>query len=109
MLSPDARLARILDAACKAAGVPRMRVHDLRHAHASLWLMAGGSLADVQRNLGHSTPMLTSETYGHIAEDHRIREVDQRLALGIGRAGPKAVPAISQDAAAASETLAEGA
>jgi len=53
---------------------------DLRHAHASLWLMAGGSLADVQRNLGHSTPVLTSETYGHIGEDHRIREVDLRLA-----------------------------
>jgi len=109
MLSPDARLALILDAACKATGVPRMRVHDLRHAHASLWLMAGGSLADVQRNLGHSTPMLTSETYGHIAEDHRIREVDQRLALGIGRPGPKAVPADSQAAAAVSGTLAEGA
>jgi integrase len=40
----------------------------LRHAHASLWLMAGGSLANVQRNLGHSTPVLTSETYRHIAE-----------------------------------------
>jgi integrase len=54
MLSPNARLAAILDSACTAARVDRMRVHDLRHAHASLWLMAGGSLADVQRNLGHS-------------------------------------------------------
>jgi len=91
MLSPNARLADVLDAACRAAGVSRMRVHDLRHAHASLWLMAGGSLADVQRNLGHSTPVLTSETYGHIGEDHRVREADQRLALGIGRPAPKLV------------------
>jgi hypothetical protein len=66
-----------------------MRVHDLRHVHASLWLMASGSLADVQRNLGHSTPVLTSETYGHIADDHRVREADQRLALGL-RSNPTA-------------------
>lgn len=85
-LTHNVKIGLILDAACKRAGIPRMRVHDLRHAHASLWLMAGGSLADVQRNLGHSTPVLTSETYGHIAEDHRVREADMRLALGLGDA-----------------------
>ena len=84
-MTSDTKLGPFLDSACEKAGVPRMRVHDLRHAHASLWLMAGGSLADVQRNLGHSTPVLTSETYGHIAEDHRVREADQRLELGLGR------------------------
>jgi integrase len=86
-ITPDVRMGAVLDSACKAAGIARMRVHDLRHAHASLWLMAGGSLADVQRNLGHSTPVLTSETYGHIAEDHRVREADQRLALGLPKPG----------------------
>jgi hypothetical protein len=45
--------------------------------------MAGGSIADVQRNLGHSTPILTTEIYGHLAEDHRVREADSRLALGL--------------------------
>jgi integrase len=109
MLSPNERLANVLDPACTAAGVARMRVHDLRHAHASLWLMSGGSLADVQRNLGHSLPMLTSETYGHLGEDHRIREVDERLALGIGRLGPKAVPAEHQETGPEFERLAEGA
>lgn len=84
-------LAEVLDGACKAAGVPRMRIHDLRHAHASLWLMSGGTIADVQRNLGHSTPVLTTETYGHIADDHRVREADARLTLGLGQPGPKLV------------------
>jgi len=84
-------LAVILNAACTAAGVPRMRVHDLRHAHASLWLMGGGTIADVQRNLGHSTPVLTTETYGHIGNDHRVREADARLALGLAAPGPKLV------------------
>lgn len=90
MLTVNARLGAILDGACAAAGLPRMRVHDLRHGHASLWLMAGGSIADVQRNLGHSTPMLTTEVYGHLAEDHRVREADNRLTLGLG-AGPRLV------------------
>ncbi len=60
MLSPTSKLGPILDSACKTAGIERMRVHDLRHAHASLWLMAGGTIADVQRNLAHSTPVLTT-------------------------------------------------
>jgi hypothetical protein len=59
--------------------------------------MSGGSLADVQRNLGHSTPVLTSETYGHIAEDHRVREAERHITLGIDsgpavEVGPGAVP-----------------
>jgi len=86
-LSHNVKIGAILDAACKRAEIPRMRVHDLRHAHASLWLMAGGSIADVQRNLGHSTPVLTSETYGHLADDHRVREADARLAIDL--AAPK--------------------
>lgn len=102
-LTPGVKLGPILDAACTAAGVARMRVHDLRHAHASLWLMAGGTLADVQRNLGHSTPVLTSETYGHIAEDHRVREADTRLTLGIGAPRPK-LAAIEPEAGANTRT-----
>jgi integrase len=89
LLTHNVKIGLILDAACGRAGIVRMRTHDLRHAHASLWLMAGGSLADVQRNLGHSTPVLTSETYGHIAEDHRIKEVDERLRLGLSGTGSR--------------------
>ena len=54
--------------------------------------MAGGSLADVQRNLGRSTPVLTSETYGHMGEDHRVREADSRLTLGMGNPFPGLAP-----------------
>jgi integrase len=89
MLSPAINLRKRLDAACDAVGVARMRVHDLRHANASLWLMAGGSLTDVQRNLGHSTPVITSEMYAHITDDHRVQEAAARLTLGIGKPGPR--------------------
>lgn len=87
MLDPGLKLRGMLDTACDAVGVPRMRVHDLRHACASLWLMARGTLADVQRNLGHSTPVITDQMYAHFTEDHRVAEADVRLTLDLAAAG----------------------
>jgi integrase len=89
MVTVHVKLWTILNDACAAAGVPRMRIHDLRHANASLWLMNGGSLTDVQHNLGHSSPLVTSGTYAHLAEDHRVGEADRRLALGLPAPGPR--------------------
>jgi integrase len=78
MYSPDSKVPQtVLWAALERAGLPRIRIHDLRHAYASFMLMAGSGLADVQDNLGHSTPVLTKETYGHLAEGHRIREASR--------------------------------
>jgi integrase len=98
MMTVDVKLWPILDAACAAAGVPRMRIHDLRHANASLWLMNGGSLTDVQHNLGHSSPLVTSATYAHLAEDHRVGEADRRLSLGLPQPGPRLLGALEGDA-----------
>jgi site-specific recombinase XerD len=59
----------------KAAGLGiRVRIHDLRHAHAS-WLLAGGAdLQVVKERLGHAT-IATTEKYLHkgsgIASDGR--------------------------------------
>ncbi len=48
----------------KAAGLGRVRVHDLRHAHAS-WLLAGGAdLQVVKERLGHAS-IATTEKYLH--------------------------------------------
>jgi integrase len=48
----------------KAAGLSKVRVHDLRHAHAS-WLIAGGAdLQVVKERLGHSS-IATTEKYLH--------------------------------------------
>ena len=51
---------------CERADIRRIRIHDLRHTFASHYIMASGSLAELQGLLGHSTPMMTLK-YAHLA------------------------------------------
>ena len=51
-----------------AAGLRRVRLHDLRHGQASLMLAAGISIAVVSKRLGHSSISSTSDTYSHLLE-----------------------------------------
>lgn len=45
------------------AGVPYLRFHDLRHAHASLLIDKGFSAIEVASRLGHSDTTTTLRTY----------------------------------------------
>ena len=49
-----------------AAGLPPIRLHDLRHGAASLMLAGGASMKAVQETLGHSNIGLTANTYTSI-------------------------------------------
>ena len=51
-----------------AAGLRRIRLHDLRHGQASLMLAAGIPIAVVSKRLGHSSIAITSDTYSHMLE-----------------------------------------
>jgi integrase len=53
-------------ASLAAAGLPRQRFHDLRHACATLRLEQGEELAVVSRVLGHASLATTADTYGHL-------------------------------------------
>jgi integrase len=66
--------------ALKAAGMPDMRWHDLRHGTASLLIAQGVSLAVVSSILGHSGIAITVDTYGHLTEDTK-RDAIGRLAV----------------------------
>lgn len=52
--------------AVKAAGVPKIRLHDLRHTHATLLLKAGVNPKVVSERLGHSSVAFTLDTYSHV-------------------------------------------
>jgi len=47
----------------KAAGLPRIRLHELRHSHATALLRAGEHPAIVSRRLGHYSAAFTIDTY----------------------------------------------
>ncbi len=55
------------DAARKAAGMPDLRLHDLRHSLASFMVNAGRSLYEVQSILGHSQ-LNTTQRYAHLSQ-----------------------------------------
>lgn len=64
-------LHRVMNDAQKAAGLPHCRLHDLRHAHASILLdrMRGdGDLLKVSQRLGHSSVTTTMEIYAHVLQ-----------------------------------------
>ena len=46
--------------------LPRIRLHDLRHTHASHLLAAGVNARIVSERLGHSSVSFTLDTYGHV-------------------------------------------
>jgi len=53
------RLVRRLD-------VPTIRLHDLRHTHATLLLQAGVPIKVISERLGHSTIAMTMDVYAHV-------------------------------------------
>jgi integrase len=67
-LAPD-RLTRMFKALAAEAGLPPIRLHDLRHGAASLALSAGTDLKVVQDMLGHSSIVLTADTYTSVLPD----------------------------------------
>jgi len=48
--------------------LPRVRLHDLRHTHATAMLRAKIHPKIVQERLGHSTIAITLDIYSHVLE-----------------------------------------
>jgi integrase len=57
--------SRAFDRHVKDAGLPTIRLHDLRHTHATLALQAGVHPKVVSERLGHSGVGITLDTYSH--------------------------------------------
>jgi len=51
------------------SGVSKIRFHDMRHTFASLFVMNGGNLFDLQKILGHSDSQMTMR-YAHHSKDY---------------------------------------
>jgi site-specific recombinase XerD len=57
------------------AGMPELRIHDLRHSFASFLVNAGRSLYEVQELLGHADIKTTSR-YAHLSRDRLAEAVE---------------------------------
>lgn len=55
------------------AGLPDIRLYDLRHTCATLLLMAGENPKVVSERLGHASVTLTLDTYSHVLPDMQDR------------------------------------
>ena len=51
---------------CAASGVPKIRIHDLRHSHASFLIEKGFSPLLIAERLGHENIQTTLQIYSHL-------------------------------------------
>lgn len=69
------------------AGLPPIRVHDLRHSHASMLIEMGFSPLEIADRLGHESVKTTLDTYSHLYPDK-----DQQLADRLNHFRRSALP-----------------
>jgi integrase len=63
-------------AAAARAGIPGLRLHDMRHYYATSLLRQGLDIVEVSHLLGHARPSITADIYAHIQSDHEDRARD---------------------------------
>jgi integrase len=68
------------------AGLPKIRLHDLRHTYATLALRAGVHPKVVSERLGHATVGITLDLYSHVAPS--LDEQAAETVAGLLRFGP---------------------
>lgn len=66
-----------LDKHAAAAGIPRIRVHDLRHSHASLLVELGFSAILISERLGHENVSTTLDIYSHLFPSKQAEVADR--------------------------------
>jgi integrase len=71
-------------------GLPPVRLHDLRHGAATLMLLAGEELKTIADQLGHSSVVLTADTYLSVAVELGLKAAAAaaRLVLNAGKSPP---------------------
>jgi integrase len=72
----------------KHAGIPHIRLHDLRHTHATIMLKAGVHPKIVSERLGHATVGITLDTYSHVLpglQEAAADKFDKMIGNGMAR------------------------
>jgi integrase len=64
------------------SGVPRIRLHDVRHTYATIAMKMGEAPKVVSEHLGHSTIAITLDLYSHVTSSHD-REATTRISAAM--------------------------
>jgi len=75
---PHKVAGRWLKTYAKRAGVKPIRIHDLRHSHASLLIRQQVPITDISRRLGHKNGTVTLQVYSHFYKSGDA-EIAQKL------------------------------
>ncbi len=69
---------------CRRSGLPRVRLHDVRHAYVTALLSAGVPLKVVSQRVGHESPTVTMTIYQHVlsGDDEAAAAVGANVILG---------------------------
>jgi integrase len=78
-------VSRHFDRLVTRHGLPRIRLHDLRHTSASIGLASGESLLEVSRRLGHSYITVTADIYSHLSPAVAREAAERRSRHVFGR------------------------
>ena len=73
--------ARQMEEHTKEANIKRIRLHDIRHSHASLLIEMGFSALLVSERLGHENVSTTLNIYSHLFPSRQIEVADKLEAL----------------------------
>jgi integrase len=82
-INPD-QFSQVFDRKVAKLDVPRIRLHDLRHTHATLGLAAGVPPKIMSERLGHSTVAFTQDVYVHSIPRMEEEAADQVASLIFG-------------------------
>jgi integrase len=99
-IHPDL-ITRWFEQHSRAAALPKIRLHDVRHSYASAALAAGVPAKVISERLGHATVGFTLDTYSHVLPglDAAAAQAVAQLILrgnGTGPAQPIADPAVDK-------------
>ena len=86
-------LSQAFERVARRAGVPVIRLHDLRHTHGSLLIKEGVPVKVVSERLGHANVAFTIQTYQHVLPGMQAdaARTYQRLATPVPPAPIKSV------------------
>jgi integrase len=81
---PD-KLSTDFSTAMTRAGLPHITLHSLRHTHASQLITSGMDILTVSRRLGHGSPAITLNVYGHLLRpEDRAADIMQAMLTNAG-------------------------